>query len=498
MEERKKNNRNLTMRAALLVRLVLVAALCSFFALAQQPARFYAQIDIDGIGPASLDRLKANPGFAWWVEMDQILVVLAEAPVLANLGKQQKVTVLRDIPVKPEQLSVLRFDHFRDVGALDAYVLGRGGRFALLQLRSTPPKTHHDGEHKHPLYFDAFQPNRVLAAQSANRVGARKRAVDPAIQALVNQVDGDRWLADVTTLAGWNRHSFGTEIDDARDWLVAQFSQIDGLTVSTEDFDLSGTTLQNVVARIDGTTTPDRWYVIGAHYDSTSNNTSAAAPGAEDNASGTAGVLEMARVLAAMEPESTIIFMCYSGEEQGLHGSQSHVNRLISDNDLDKVQIVLTMDMIGYTNDNDLDVLLETEQRVSWLVNLLETAAFDYTDLRSVVSYNPFGSDHIPYLNAGLDSLLVIENDYTSYPSYHRTTDTIQNVNLAMGRESLKMNVAVMADQIGFPRTRIPAWQPWLIRWRASPDASAPDQVVDRIINVLDFVSMVNDLNTAR
>lgn len=458
----------------------------------------YARIDIDHVGPQRLAQLKATPGLRWWVELDRQLVVLADPVTLKKLQTERPIEVLDQVPVREAQLTFLRFDHFRDVDALDAHILGRGGRFALLQLRSTPPKTHHDGEHKHELYFDTFKPNSVLAAQSANRLVQRKRAVDADIQALVDRVDGDRWLADVTTLAEWNRYSYGSEIRDARDWLVARFEEIDGLTVTTEAFDRNGTELHNVVARIEGSVTPDRWYIIGGHYDSTSNNTASAAPGAEDNASGTAAVVEMARILAAMQPESTIIFMCYSGEEQGLYGSRDHVARLTSDGDLSKVQAVLTMDMIGYTGDADLDVLLETASRVSWMVDLLEQAATDYTVLRSVVSYNPFGSDHIPYLNAGLDSLLVIENDYPSYPAYHRTSDTIENVNLVQGRETIKMNVAVMADLIGFYRRPQVQWQPWLAKWRDRPDATAPDQNSDRIIDIRDLVVLLNQLPSAR
>ena len=371
-------------------------------------------------------------------------------------------------------------------------MIGKGGRYAVIQMRSRPPHSIHDGEHEHSLVFEPFTPNRVLAGQTLNHRGARKRGADPRIQQLVDAVDGQRWYGDVSRLADWNRYSYGDEISAARDWLVSQFQQIEGLAVTTEAFERNGRQLHNVVARIEGSSTPDRWYVIGGHYDSISNNTSQAAPGAEDNASGTAAVLEMARILAAARPQSTIIFMCYSGEEQGLYGSRDHVDRLIADNDTDKIQAVLTMDMIGYTGDEDLDVLLETERRVSWMVELFEQAATDYTDLRSVVSYNPFGSDHMPYLNNNLDALLVIENDYESYPGYHRTNDTIDNVDLAMGTETLKMNVAVMAGLVGIYQPPVVDMSTYLVNWRKRPQPDAPDQVEDGWINVLDLAELLN------
>ncbi len=58
------------------------------------------------------------------------------------------------------------------------------------------------------------------------------------------------------------------------------------------------------------------------HYDSTSQSTSSAAPGAEDNASGSAGVLELARVVIEAKPNVNVIFITFSGEEQGLVGSE--------------------------------------------------------------------------------------------------------------------------------------------------------------------------------
>ncbi|CAM2069547.1 Zn-dependent exopeptidase M28 [Sulfidibacter corallicola] len=452
----------------------------------------YARVDIHRIGPARLAQLKQTKDLAWWVEMDATLVVLADADILADLGRTHRVEVLYDVPVDPSSLYFLRMDHFRELDRIDGWVLARGGRYALLQMRSAPPKYHSHGAHTHRLVFEGFRANEILAAQMENHRIPRKRGADPAIQALVDGVDKQRWHNDVDTLAGFNRYSYGSEIAQARDWLVSEFQKIAGLQVSIEEFQLGDSTLHNVVARIEGTTRPNDWYIIGGHYDSTSQSPSSAAPGAEDNGSGSAGVLEMARILVPARPQGTVIFICFSGEEQGLWGSRDHVERLQADGHASKIKAMLNMDMIGYTGDADLDVLLETSSSVSWMVDIFAAAATDYTTLRSVTSFNPFGSDHMPYLNAGLPALLTIENDWDSYPGYHRTNDLIDNVDLDMGGETLKMNVAAMAEIIGIAVETPPQWGAYVAHWNQLAGGDVPDQVEDGIIDVLDLVSLIN------
>jgi hypothetical protein len=87
---------------------------------------------------------------------------------------------------------------------------------------------------------------------------------------------------------------------------------------------LQPTTITNVVATLRGTQNPERVYVVSGHYDSMCTSPSDAtcdAPGANDDASGTAAVIEMARVMSKRKFEATIIFMAVAGEEQGLLGA---------------------------------------------------------------------------------------------------------------------------------------------------------------------------------
>jgi len=296
----------------------------------------------------------------------------------------------------------------------------------------------------------AIGPEEALA-RAVDPESARLLAgpVTPALTAAVDAVDANRWLADVTTLAGWNRWTRGTQILAARDWLAARFADLPGMEVSTASFPVTSNTGWNVLARLSGTIEPASWYLVGGHYDSTSEIPSVAAPGAEDNASGCAGVLELARAFAANPPARTVLFVCYAGEEQGLYGSEDHVADLVASGEDTGWGGGLVLDMIGYTADAELDVLFESEPFGQSLITAFTAAAADFTTLAVVASLSAWGSDHVPYLEAGLPAMLAIENDWDQYAYYHTTSDLPGRLSTAMGGAVLRMGAGGMGRLVG-------------------------------------------------
>ena len=176
-------------------------------------------------------------------------------------------------------------------------------------------------------------------------------------------------------------------------------------------------------------------------------------PGAEDNASGCAGVIELARALLPSQPSRSILFVCYAGEEQGLKGSAAHVQSLIQASLLSSVDAVVIMDMIGYSADANLEALYESSASFNpYLLQFGAAAATYVPQLAVITSTNPFGSDHVPYINAGVRTALAIDNDWDIYPHYHRSTDTPSNMGpnaQPMGGAILKTNAAVIAEIAG-------------------------------------------------
>ncbi len=408
------------------------------------PATAYARLDIRQVGFGAVEALRHDPAVAWWVELDDVLLVGGDAAELAVLVARSGGTVLAATPG-----TELRF-----VGGVPSARLAEwgvrpiaaGGRWVVAELSEAVESALATPSVDGRAIVRPFVPNVVLARDLANAPPRERLRYPFTVPPPVDEVNAARWFADVTTLASWNRYTHGTGIASARDWLVQQFQALPGAAVTTQPFSVGSTTAQNVVARFEGTTTPDDWFIVGGHYDSTSQSPSTAAPGAEDNASGCAGVLEMARIFAAHPPGPTLLFLCYAGEEQGLYGSAAHAAALVASGDDAKVRAVLDMDMIGYSGDADLDCLLETDSDHAFLIDAYTDAAAAYTSLRLVTSLSPAGSDHVPYLNRGMAALLTIENDWDSYAHYHRTTDTPDKIlpSLAMGEQILRMNVATL------------------------------------------------------
>ena len=419
-------------------------------------------VDIDRIGSERLAALTSAPDVTWWVELeDRLLLATPRTDRLVTLAARMGTPIESAGPVGDgRQLFLVRTAHRPGLDPwldADLQVITRGGGYAVVR---SPLALHELAQLFEPKGAEEstcgghgavwnLETNRVFARQWENEPTRARRIFGAPIQGLVDQIDEDRWFSDVETLASYNRYSHGSDIRNARDWLISAFETLPGVQVSTQDVEVGASVVQNVLAVLPGQSRPDDWYIVGAHYDSTSQSPSTAAPGAEDNASGCAGVLEMARILTANPTEGTVIFMCYSGEEQGLHGSTLHAQELVDSGDDAKVQAVVIMDMIAYTADADLDCLLEANSASQSLIDTLAAAAAEYTTLRIVTSLFPFGSDHVPYLNRGMRSLLTIENDWNIYPDYHRTGDLPENLSKPMGREVLKMNLAAVAEMAG-------------------------------------------------
>jgi hypothetical protein len=213
------------------------------------------------------------------------------------------------------------------------------------------------------------------------------------------------------THAGDNR-GFGPEHDLARDNIVAELESY-GLVVTLEPFEYWGNTYYNVVGTKIGTTYPTRQYIVGAHYDSVDN------PGADDNASGVALVLEAARILTQYDSDYTIRFIAFDREEQGLIGSDAYVDAHI----LDDIQGMISADMVAYNNGaNSADIYGRSAS--SPIKNALADAVAEYGDGLAYAIQGPLdASDHAPFEWAGFQACLLIEA--WGNPYYHTQNDNV-------------------------------------------------------------------------
>jgi Zn-dependent M28 family amino/carboxypeptidase len=174
--------------------------------------------------------------------------------------------------------------------------------------------------------------------------GQKAQKPDPEIQKMIKEVSAKNIEATILKLVSFGtRNTLSSQTDPnrgigaARDWIYGQFQQISKdcggcLDVEKQTFVQpkanripEPTTLTNIYAVLKGTTDPDRVYVVSGHYDSMCNlnatDATCDAPGANDDGSGTAASIELARVMSKYKFDATIIFMTVPGEEQGLDGS---------------------------------------------------------------------------------------------------------------------------------------------------------------------------------
>lgn len=208
---------------------------------------------------------------------------------------------------------------------------------------------------------------------------------------------------------------------------------------------------ENVIFSLEGKEEPNNKIVLTAHYDSQSNNPMERAPGADDNASGVASVLECARALRDAWTESTVEFVLFDGEEVGFWGSYDFVSHI----DTSDYELVINLDMLGYDMNNDMSMVLSgrADQSDSAIaLTVLETV--DSLELAVVPRFltgQNLASDQMQFWDAGIPGLLFIEGTRTELnPFYHTTGDLPQACNFTYMAECARAALATVAVFAGY------------------------------------------------
>lgn len=238
---------------------------------------------------------------------------------------------------------------------------------------------------------------------------------------------------------------YGLEPAGDRDTYIQQFT-LDGPMVQA--MDLESRVSRNVVGIIEGEEFPDRYIVIGAHYDgqgmggaiSMNMNTEPALHfSADDNASGTAGLFYLAKEFAEERPQSSILMIAFSGEELGLIGSQYFVDEMSIS--ADSVMAMINLDMIGRLNENELHIFgTGTSSQWDEIISSVETDSLHITTSEGGMG----ASDHASFYQADIPVL----HYYTgTHDQYHRETDTADLINY-IGMKSVLEHVEGVARML--------------------------------------------------
>jgi Zn-dependent M28 family amino/carboxypeptidase len=232
----------------------------------------------------------------------------------------------------------------------------------------------------------------------------------------------------------------------------------------------------NVLAMLPGTMNPELVYVVSSHYDSV-----AGGPGADDDSSGTAALLEAARVLKEHPMPATIVFASFTGEEAGLLGSREYVRRAVEG----KTRIVgaLNNDMIGWANDQRLDNTIRYSN--PGIRDVQHGAAMLFTKLITYDSLYFKSTDAAAYYDAygdivgGIGSHPVLSN-----PHYHQSHDFLEFINHQLVAETSKTTVATLMLLASSPsrltdlQIRRRTTSATTVSWAPSPEKGVTGYVV--------------------
>jgi len=291
---------------------------------------------------------------------------------------------------------------------------------------------------------------------------------DSIITTLISEINPDSIEYFMQSLEDYGtRYAFAPNRFEIANWLKEEFIRFGFSDVDLDSFEqhitwpIDSTFLQvNVVATLTGTEREDDIYIIGGHYDATSiysieSDQMINAPGADDDASGTASVIEIARVLKKMNyhPEATIKFICFASEEIGSPETGSQIYAENALNSGMKIKVMINNDMIGYTE-------LPVENS---MVNINKLSGFEeygdfaiaitdkYSILQPEEGLKDLGSDSTPFARRGFPAIYFSEHEWN--PNYHKVTDLVIYCSMDYCAEVTRASLASLISVMGMPQS---------------------------------------------
>ncbi len=297
------------------------------------------------------------------------------------------------------------------------------------------------------------------------------------IRSVLDLLSPDSMMADIERLVAFDTRFMGSDSNWAAvAWLKGRFESM-GYSVALDSFEvnvnrrvlgreflLSGLTQVNVVASRKGLIWPDRKIVLGAHYDTIvldqDQENQVFAPGADDNATGVAAVLELARLLRIVQTDVTIEFVLFGSEELGLIGSGAYAaDALIKG---DEIVLMLSLDAMGTRSTLIPNAFtLETTSPNLALAEQIADASEMFTGVfsrdgssGSRVTVTPTGcgcSDHQSFLNRGFPAIGVFQFFTNPDSHFHTSMDTVEHVDIVYVSGITQAVLAGTLDIAGFP-----------------------------------------------
>ncbi len=298
------------------------------------------------------------------------------------------------------------------------------------------------------------------------------------IQSLVDQVDSTRLYADLSFIEGVRHRSAGAaHLQETKDMIWMQLLD-NGLETSLQEFAYGGYNAQNIVGKQNGTGTSGDTYILGGHFDTVSD-----APGADDNGSAVAGMLEAVRILSQYPTKKSIKYIGFDLEEAGLLGSLQYTQNGISSGE--NIAGMIALEMIGYystaPNSQTLPVgfnllfpdayneVASQDFKGNFITNVgkvgnsatlmqqFEDISANYApSLRTVSVAAPANwqaltpdlgrSDHAPFWLENMPAIMLTDGANFRNPNYHTPNDKVETLNFTFMADVVKGTVATLAQ----------------------------------------------------
>lgn len=278
------------------------------------------------------------------------------------------------------------------------------------------------------------------------------------LASLLDQIDPARLTASVADLAGMGTRLSGSpELEQAALWIHAKFASagypikdIQSLCFKLPDDGIAA----NVVCFPERT--DQGFLLVCAHYDSTSQKPKTDAPGADDNASGVAVMLEVARLMRIAFPARPVMYVAFAGEEQNLDGSSALAARAKAE--AWPIDLLINLDMVGWVNpEHPSTVIIEFDygwvsphnDAASKFYGLrMAQATVDYTSL-NVEHDNIWSGDYLPFEVSDVPCIGIYDGGADA-PFYHSSNDVPAVVSAERLVQVARILFAFVADFIPF------------------------------------------------
>ena len=284
---------------------------------------------------------------------------------------------------------------------------------------------------------------------------------NPQIRALMDSVSVDSIKAYIEHLSSYHTRRYDSRfIYDVQDWLYEHYNTLPVDTVIKHDFQLENLSItetgDNILAVKWGTKTPEEFVICGAHYDSYAwdgyDPDTIRSPGADDNASGVAGILETARLLSNYTFDRSIIFANWCAEECGLLGSAAYAADCAAQN-MDIVGY-FNLDMTGYLEEgSDIHVHLMYTTQDSTIADYVYNFSHVYfPEMPIRQAWLAWGdSDYSSFNRNGYPAVHPFEDVHASSPFIHSRNDILglSVNNLEQSKRFTELNLGLVATLAG-------------------------------------------------